>query len=188
MAHALQMTAPHRSPWTVSTVTLEGVERISVGFAEFFTEQWEPVVASVARVTMSRSVAEDVCAEAFARAFARWGSVAEHPSPRAWVQRVALNLGIEVYRRRRPPAWLALAARAELVDQGSAAADRIEVHDALARLTRRQREAVVLRHLVGFTEQETAQVMGCAPGSVKTHLSRGLEAMRGTLGDQWRQQ
>lgn len=188
MAYALRMTAPARSPRTVSTVSAGGVERISVSFADFFTTEWEPVVASVARATMSRVLAEDVCAEAFARAFARWGSVADHPTPRAWVQRVALNLVIEVSRRRRPPAWLALAARAELVDHGSAAADRIELQEALSHLPRRQREAVTLRHLVGLSEQEAAQVMGCSPGSVKTHLSRGLEAMRAALGAEWRLQ
>ncbi len=57
--------------------------------------------------------------------------------------------------------------------------------DALARLPRRQREAVTLRVLEELDVATTARVMGCSEGAVKTHLSRAREALQAELHD-WR--
>ena len=53
---------------------------------------------------------------------------------------------------------------------------------ALLRLPRRQREAVALRYLVDLPEREVASVLGLSTGTVKTHLHRGLAALRTVLG------
>ena len=51
----------------------------------------------------------------------------------------------------------------------------------LATLPKRQREVVVLRYLADLSEAQTAAALGCAPGTVKTHAARGLEALRAVL-------
>jgi hypothetical protein len=67
--------------------------RVTVGpseaFALFFKHNSGPVFRALVAGTLNRAAAEDATAEAFARAFAHWDTVAVHPNPRAWVLRVA---------------------------------------------------------------------------------------------------
>jgi RNA polymerase sigma-70 factor (ECF subfamily) len=71
-----------------------------------------------------RHLAEDLVAEAFARAWARWRTVSRHPAPRAWVVRTALNARASWWRLHRREVILTIAAALGIT--------------ALARLTPRQ--------------------------------------------------
>ena len=124
--------------------------------------------------------AEDVAVEALGRAYAHWPRLRQSPWRRAWVLRVATNLVIADARRyRRAPNQPIVAE-----DASDALAVREALVAALKKLPRRQREAVALRYLGDLSEQETATAMGVSAGSVKTHLSRGLSALRATLGSE----
>ena len=126
------------------------------------------------RVLGNRDAAEDVAAETMARAFARWSRINSYAP--AWVTRVSVNLAIDVLRRK--PALL--DGRVEWED-GSL--DRLVLRDHLARLPSRQRDAIVLRYLMGFDEKETAVVLGVSVATVHTHVKRGLARMRVELED-----
>lgn len=129
------------------------------------------------RILGDRGSAEDVAAEALARAYARWSTVRDLPYRDAWVLRVATNLAIDITRKRR----------VELVpvppgDIGDATAIRMALVAALRALPRRQREAIALRYLGGLSEREVADALHVSPGTVKTHLHRGIAALRAQLG------
>jgi len=119
----------------------------------------------------SRAEAEDVAAEVAARAFARWATIGPYAEP--WAVRVAGNLAIDVVRRRRR----SLPARRDAgVDGGRL--ERVDLQRALLDLPRRQREVVVLRFIGDLPEAAVAEALGCTTGTVKSHASRGLAALR----------
>lgn len=125
----------------------------------------------------NRQAAEDVVQETLVRAYLRWRRIGDFHS--AWARRVAVNLSIDVLRR---------SVRA--TDRGTRAlpdhaAERLDLQEALLRLSKRQREVVVLRYWLGHTEREVSDLLGCSIGTVKTHAHRGLAALRATLGEHY---
>jgi RNA polymerase sigma-70 factor (sigma-E family) len=129
------------------------------------------------RILGDRAEAEDIAQEALARATLRWAKL--HDRPEGWVSRVASNLAIDRYRRRRREPVL-LSGPVGVVDDR--AVERGDLVTALRRLPRRQREVVVLRYVADLSEADVAAALGCSVGSVKTHASRGLGALRRLLG------
>jgi RNA polymerase sigma factor (sigma-70 family) len=148
------------------------------GFVAAFDDLYPMAVRLAIRIVGDQPTAEDVAAEALTRTYARWSRVVTLPYRDAWVLRVTGNLAIDTIRRRRrtPPPPLA-----HHFDDGVDL--RIALASAMARLPSRQREALVLRYLAGYTEAEVSSALGISPNSVKTHVQRGLAALRRRLDD-----
>lgn len=125
----------------------------------------------VARRIAGEPAAEDIAAETLTRALVGWRRVRAYPQP--WVTRVATNLALDTVRRRQPA--VALPTSEELDE---AVVRRLALVAGLRRLSRRQREVLVLRYVLGLEEAEIAPVLGLSPGTVSTHTRRGLAAMR----------
>lgn len=70
-------------------------------FAEFYRTSADAHLRAVYASVGDRALAEDLTAEAFARAYASWRKVSRHPAPKAWVVRTALNTHVSWWRRRR---------------------------------------------------------------------------------------
>src|ERR1051326_7593428 len=70
-------------------------------FAEFYRKSKDECLFTVLVSVGDRDAAQDLVAEAFARAWASWRTVSRHPAPAAWVVRTALNAHISGWRRRR---------------------------------------------------------------------------------------
>jgi RNA polymerase sigma-70 factor (sigma-E family) len=151
-------------------------------FAEFYTATRDNCLRAVYASTGDLTAAEDLVAEAFARAWARWPSVGKHPVPAAWVVRTALNARISWWRRtRREVSLPGLADDRPADDRGfSEAVDRA-VMTALLRLPERQRQVIALRVFLDLDTAQTARALGIAPGTVTAHLARATAALRTEL-------
>jgi len=145
-------------------------------------EEYPRVVAAVAMAGGSRASAEDAVQDALARAWERSERGERIDSLPAWVTTVALNLSRSRWRRvlaeRRARARLGV----ERSDQ-PAPEDLLDLERALAGLSRRQREAVVLRYYLGEDVARVARILGVTEGTVKTTLHRARKALAAALDD-----
>jgi RNA polymerase sigma-70 factor (sigma-E family) len=128
------------------------------------------------RLLGDRAEAEDIAQEACARAYSRWATVRDHAEP--WCVRVASNLALDQLRSRTRAIRRNERLKASETSVNPAIDERLDLYAALHQLPRRQRETVVLRYLGDLSEAQTADLLGCSVGSVKTHASRGLAALK----------
>jgi RNA polymerase sigma factor (sigma-70 family) len=122
---------------------------------------------------------EDIAQEAFTRLMDKRPQLGDALAALPYLRAIVCNLPRNRHRhlrvvRLRTPAG---------VDEGSSEQaailreDHREVIAALAGLPSRRREAIVLRYWLDLPEREIAAAMGVSPGTVKSHLSRGLAAL-----------
>jgi DNA-directed RNA polymerase specialized sigma24 family protein len=78
-----------------------GVSHEEPDFASFYAQSRDDCLRTVLASVGDLDTAQDLIAEAFARAWASWRKVSRHPAPRAWVVRTALNAGVSSWRKRR---------------------------------------------------------------------------------------
>jgi RNA polymerase sigma-70 factor (sigma-E family) len=148
-------------------------------FAEFYASAKDDCLRAVLAAVGDPPTAEDLVAEAFARAWAAWRKVSEHPSPQAWVVRTALNTRVSWWRRRRREVAVGQAEglAAEPGGDGHEPADT-QLMAAVARLPLRQRQVVGLRLFLDLDTARTAEVLGIAPGTVTAHMARAIATLR----------
>jgi RNA polymerase sigma factor (sigma-70 family) len=152
-------------------------------FAEFYQSFRDDCLRTVLVIVGDQDSAQELVAEAFARACASWRTVSGHPAPAAWVVRTALNLNISRWRRRREvpvPDPDILAGRPAAA---TAAQDPVDpqIMAALRRLPARQRQVIALRLILDLDTSGTAQVLGITPNTVMAHMARALATLRSDL-------
>ncbi|MCE0536692.1 SigE family RNA polymerase sigma factor [Kineosporia rhizophila] len=155
------------------------------GFRQFVNARWPALVQSAYLVTLDRGIAEDCVQEALTRVHRRWRRVAVD-NPEAYVRKAVLNAALSWRRKRR-------LREVPLEHAGSPRADdpvslsMLDADDqlvaALRSLPPQMRAAVVLRYLEDRSESETAQLLGCSVGAVKSASSRGIARLRAALGE-----
>jgi RNA polymerase sigma-70 factor (sigma-E family) len=138
----------------------------------------------------NRADAEDLLQTVLERAFRRWHGLCRTGDPGPYVRKMLVNASVDRWRllrrKREQPLCsndgIPVAARADKPDQVATLADQDLLWRALAQLPAGQRAVLVLRYYEDLTEAQTAAVLGCTTGSVKTQTSRGLAKLRGILG------
>lgn len=162
-----------------------GLYGVMDDFDEFVAGNLEQLLTTAYLITWDAGEAEDLVQECVFKVARRWPRVRGMAQPRAYARRILVNLALDDARGR--------ARRRGELDGVSAVTDeaardllvgleaRAELLDALARLTPRQRAVLVLRYFNDLTEAQTAEVLGCSPGTVKSNASRGLARLREVL-------
>jgi RNA polymerase sigma-70 factor (sigma-E family) len=146
----------------------------------FVAEHGERLLRAAIFLAGNRESGEDMLQNALERLLRHWRSVRDNPE--RYIRRTLVHLAADGWRRRaigRRKLGLLRASTPAYQPDGTADIDRRdEVVGLLQQLPVRQRTAIVLRYLEGLTETETAELMGCSVGTVKSATSRGLDKLR----------
>lgn len=151
---------------------------------DFCRSEHPRVVRWMALHVGSQSMAEELAQDAFARLCQHWPHVQHMTNPRAWLNRVAVNLANSWLRRRA--AERRAHARHGPMDEVSSGPDSaavMAIREAIAALPPRQRTALLLRHYADLPVAEVAHVMDCAEGTVKALSHQAHTRLRKQLQD-----
>jgi RNA polymerase sigma-70 factor (sigma-E family) len=129
----------------------------------------------------NRADAEDLLQIALERAYRHWPRLCRSGDPERYIRRILANASTDRWRRlaRRPEQPMPAAGAEPAVPDGTAkVVDREYLLSVLATLPPRQRAVLVLRYFDDMSEGETAQILGCSLGTVKSHAARALARLR----------
>jgi RNA polymerase sigma-70 factor (sigma-E family) len=167
---------------TTTGEALVAEPRHDAGLPELFNAYYRTLLALAVLVTDDRATAEDLVQEAFARLHGR--TLADPDRALAYLRSTVLNLSRSRLRRLRTVRrhqHLDDRPLPSAEEDALLRADQRAVIDALRTLSPRQRQALVLRYWEDMSEAQVADAMGLSAGSVKSHTSRGLAALRRQL-------
>jgi RNA polymerase sigma-70 factor (sigma-E family) len=157
------------------------MDSASLDFEEYFRGRAPALLRTAYLLTGDRHLAEDLVQDALARTHRAWRRLRDVDHADAYVRRAMYHLQISVWRRRRVAELLPgqlPEGYSTGTDHASTAVQRLALRQALLALPVRQRTAVVLRFLEDRSEADTAEIMNCSVGAIKSHTSRGLARLR----------
>jgi RNA polymerase sigma-70 factor (sigma-E family) len=150
-------------------------------FRQFVAGAWHPLVATAFLVTGDRGLAEDCVQEALTRVHRRWAALRRDGNPHAYTRKAVLNAALAWYRQRGRRVREVPFGSFDRAGPGEPPLPDAGLLDALRALPPRMRAVVVLRYVEDRSERETAELLGCSPGAVKSAASRGLARLRQSL-------
>jgi RNA polymerase sigma-70 factor (sigma-E family) len=149
-----------------------------VEFDEFVAARSAALLRTAYLLTRDVQLAEDLLQTALAKAWFSWKRIDGDPEP--YVRRILVNASVSWWRKR----WTHETPTGFVPEPTPGAGSPADVHDlmqALGRLPRRQRAVVVLRYVEDRTEADTAALMGCSVGTVKSQCAKALAKLRGDV-------
>jgi RNA polymerase sigma-70 factor (sigma-E family) len=149
-------------------------------FREFVRNRFEQLRALAFVTCGDWQTAEDATAGTLAKLYGRWHKVT---TPDAYARTMVVRAAISEKRKpwRRERSFGNELPDAALPDHAGVIDERLRLGAALSRLPTRQRAVLVLRFLEGLSVEETAEVLKCRPGTVKSQCARGLATARTLL-------
>jgi len=158
--------------------------RLEAQFCEYAAVRQQPLLRTAYLLTGDLHSAEDLVQIALAKAYLSWAKLREPHAADAYVRRIMVNEHTSWWRRK----WRHNEHSTEAVPERgldepgvTQFAERDELWALVRTLPPRQRAAVVLRYYEDLSEGETAQVLGCSVGTVKSQTSRAVATLRQRL-------
>ena len=139
-----------------------------------FRAHWDGAFRAAFLVVHDAAAAEDIAQEAFLAAIRRLDRFDRSRPFGPWLHRIVVNRAIDWTRSRSLRAELELDAVAARSHEPELSDD---VMQALAALTPEHRAVIVLRHLLGYSPGEIAELLGLPRGTVNSRLRRGLDTL-----------
>ena len=169
-------------PWSMRAegeVVRLPVERVETRarFDEFFEDEHERLFKALYFVTGNRHDAEDLMQDSFIRLWERWDDVDRVADPTSYLFRVALN-NFRMNRRRAAMALRKVLPVGEARDAFAEAEMRADVRALLLDITPRQRAALVLVDLLGYSSEQAARILRVRPSTVRALGTQGRRALR----------
>jgi RNA polymerase sigma-70 factor (sigma-E family) len=152
------------------------------GFAEFVAARGDELRRFAYLLCGDPHTAEDLVQVALVKVLPRWESISARGSVDGYVRTVIINAQRSAWRRmsakEQPSSHLPDRSQS---DETSRVDDADLLGRALSRLPAGQRAAVILRFYEDRSELETAMILGCSTGTVKSQTHRGLSSLRARL-------
>ena len=145
---------------------------------QLYRDQGVRLWRALVLTTASPDIADDALAEAFAQALRRGDHLR---NPAAWVWRAAFNIAAGEMKERRKAIPLDVGVEVAAVVPDVSPERLIDLVRALARLTHRQRVAVVLADYAGWSHRQIAGVIGASVATVGVHVHRARGRLRELL-------
>lgn len=156
---------------------------VDARLGDYVRGQWPALVRYATALCGNPTEAEELVQSALVRVALRWPFVRDKDNPDGYVRRAIANGYLTTWRRVRSrelsvaePPEVAVAA-----DGVAGIDDVMIVRRALATLPPRQRAVLVLRYLEDRSEQETAELLGCSVGTVKSQAFKALAKLRNVV-------
>lgn len=163
-------------------VTVETVEPLVGGrLAALYEGHSQEAVRLAYLLTGNRAQAEDLVQDAFVRLAGRFIDLRDPDGFGHYLRRTVVNLSNSWWRRKKVErSYLEREMQRPVMEAAEPQdpAEREALWQSLQRLNPKQRTAIVLRFYQDLSEEQTADAMGVPRGTVKSLVSRGLEAMR----------
>jgi RNA polymerase sigma-70 factor (sigma-E family) len=148
------------------------------GFADFVAARATALLRTAYLTCGSAAEAEDILQSALERAYSNWHRLHRDADPEPYVRRIIVNLAISRARRRAILRLIPVHSPPDMPAPRGDVELRHVLFDALRALPPRQRAVMVLRYWEDMTEAQTARILGCSVGTVKSQASKALARLR----------
>ncbi len=159
----------------------EQAVRFQDEYAAFYRAEYPAVVRTSYLIVHDRQRAEEIAQEAFIQLLSHWSKVSRYQQPGAWVRRVAIRIAARSARRESLRPTLEQATEPS---PAFAAAQDVDLLNAIKQLPTRQRAAVALFYFEDRSLPEVADILGCSHAAAKVHVFNARRRLADLLSEE----